>query len=49
MIFTGLNFGQILHISKTELKNKIRLLEKQHRQIIAAKSAATFNWTCLSE
>ena len=38
MIITGLNFRKILHIWKNALKNNIRLLEKQRRQIIAAKS-----------
>ena len=42
MIFTGLMFGL-----NNELKNKIWLLEKQHRQIIVAKSGRTFNRTCL--
>ena len=37
------------YIYKKNNSNKIRLLEKQHTQIIAAKSARTFNRTCLTE
>ena len=32
------NFGQLLHLfNDDELKNKIRILEEQHEQILSAK------------
>ena len=49
IIITGLNFGQLSHILDNQLKNRIWLLEKQHRQIIAANSDRTSNWICLND
>ena len=49
MSFNDLNFCQLLHLlNNDELKNKITFLEKQHKQILSAKSRKTFNQTCLT-
>ena len=50
MYVNDLNFSQLLHLlNNYEFKNKIRLLERQHKQILAAKSGIKFNQTCLTE
>ena len=49
MSLNGLNFGELLHLlNNDKLKNIIRLLENQHKQIFAAKSGITFNQTYLA-
>ena len=49
MDFLTLNFGQLLYLLDDELKNTIRNLEKQKKQIISAQYGILFNQTCLNE
>ena len=49
MDFLTLNFGQLLYLLDDELKNTIRNIEKQKKQIISAQYGILFNQTCLNE
>ena len=43
MTLNDLNLGQLLHLlNNDEHENKFKLLEKQHKQILAAKYLITF-------
>ena len=44
-----LNLGQILFMLPTEIKNKIRQLEKAHNVFINNKYDIIFNETCIKE
>ena len=44
-----LNLGQILFMLPTEIKNKIRKLEKAHNVFINNKYGIIFNETCIKE